>query len=166
MRMALLFYATHLLSQDYQKELQELLHPDLNLQNPVVFDLRELSTEDQEKVLRLIDSFYNDNNLTIRFPYPVYAFTTVHEKSQGVVTLGSEKELPRFFTKRSGKLNVKETHLSEKNALIQREIRNTDLGTSVKTLKDFAGAHKKIYLGEKERLFYEGILERLEKGTK
>lgn len=158
-----IFYVTHTLSTHYQEELRELLTPDLNLQAPVVFDVRELPEEDQNGARQLIEVFFRDHNLSLRFPYPVYAITKITAGDDPLIGLTTERELPRFFTKRSGKMNVKETHLAEKNSLIQREIKNSDYAHSLKAIGAYAKSHHKIYLGEQERFFYKEILESLEK---
>ena len=166
MPMAQLFYVTHALSDRYQEELQELLITDLNLENPIVFDLRVLAEEDQSMAFNLIEDFFRRTNLSLHFPYPIYALTKVARGNGSLVTLRSERELPRFFTKRSGKMNVKETHLAEKNSLIQREIKNIDFAHSSKAITNYSKSHHKIYLGEQERFFCRGILENLVKEEK
>jgi hypothetical protein len=165
-RMTLLFCATHFLSNDYREELTELLFDDLNIQNPVVFDLRSLSIDDQKKAIVLIEEFFLTKNLSYNFPYPIYALSGYKDESSGLTSLRSEREIPLFFTKISGKMNLKENHLKEKNALIQRQIKNSDHDRCSEVLKDYSYTHKKIYLEEQERLFYKSILLSLEKERK
>jgi hypothetical protein len=164
MSMGIAFYHIHSLSNAYREEIHERLSTEINLENPVALDLRNLPVADQRLALIEIETFFLTQNQSPRFPYPVYILTDLEDMASILVTLKSPDELPKFFSKRSSKLNVKETHLSQKNSLLQRAVKNSDPLHYSEVIKDFSEAHQTIYHQERERLFYEEILGRLKKG--
>jgi hypothetical protein len=160
--MGLAFYQFHIFTNDFKQELNGILTTDLNLGNPQVIDLRKLSNDEQRIATVMVEDYFSTHNLSLHFPYPIYVLSELTEKFN-VTTLKRESDLPRFFSKRPGKMNVKETHLSDKNALLQREIKNSDNLNNTINLKNFSYYHHRIFIGERERYFYELILKRLNK---
>ena len=72
--------------------------------------------------------------------------------------------LPKFFSQKEGRMNVKEGHMVGKNRLLQQEIRNTDSKHGLQEIESYARVHREIFEHEKERVFLKDILSRLVKG--
>ena len=81
-------------------------------------------------------------------------------------TVKSVEELPRFFHQKDSKLNVKESQLLERNALLQQEIKNTDAEFVTETVKIYSAIHRKVYDLDKELQFYRSVLNRLIRAEK
>ena len=156
------FYHFHIFTDDFKQEFEKFLSPDFNLENPQVIDLRKLSIKEQQTAIALVEDFFSTQNISPHFPYPVYVLTELLEKFV-VSTFKRENDLPKFFPKRHIKMGLKETHLSDKNTLLQRELKNSDTLNNNITIKNFASAHQKIFFRERERNFYESILESLKR---
>ncbi len=144
-------------------DLVHMLRKDINLKNPVALNLRELDLDQQREMIGLIENFFVTSNVSFQYPYPVYLIMD-HEKSiTQMPAVNSTGELPRFFTQKDTKLNIKENYLLAKNKLLQQEIHNVDDQENLKNVQEFAVIHKKVFLHEKERDFYQGLLKRLQK---
>jgi len=157
-----LFQTIHIKSGT-PEELMSLLNPELNLKHPIVFNLKKIPFDQQREVTGLIENFYVTNNYSFKFPYAVYLLSDHESSVSNMTTIYSETELPKFFTNKEGKLNVKETHLMNKNRLLQQEIHNTDAGNANRELAVFGEVHRQIFLMEEERIFYRHILNSLKK---
>lgn len=144
-------------------ELIKLLQADINFTNPVALNLKELDLDQQREIIGLIENFFVTSNLSFHYPYPVYLVVD-HEKSiTQMPTVKTTVELPRFFTQRETKLNIKENYLLAKNKLLQQEIHNTDDQESRKNIQDYSITHKRVFQLEKEKNFYQYLLRRLSK---
>ena len=75
-------------------------------------------------------------------------------------------QLPRFFSHKDSKINIKESHLLHKNKLLQKEIINSDFQQNQIIIDDFAHKHKTINKLEQERFFYRSLLNKLSKRQK
>lgn len=149
-------------SLDY---LSNILNPELNLKHPVSMNLKNLDLDDQREVIGLIENYFVSNNLSFKFPYPVYVISD-HEKSISKMPLVNDiKELPRFYVQKESRMNVKEAHLAGKNKLLQQEIRNTDASSNVKDIETYGEAHRIIYELDIERKTYRAILNQLLKAS-
>lgn len=147
-------------------DINNLLTPDLNSKHPVVMNLKALDLDDQREVIGVIENYFYSNNLSFKFPYPIYLISD-HEVSISKISLIKDpQELPKFYSARDGKINVKESHLIGKNKLLQQEINNSDSSVNLKDLENYANAHRMIYEMERERGFYRSILNRLMKVSK
>jgi len=148
------------------EDLGHILHQDLNLKHPVVINLKTLDMDQQREVIGLIENYYASQNISFKFPYPVYLLSH-HEPSITKVALIQElQDLPKFFTQRDSKMNVKESHLAGKNRLLQQEVKNSDASANLSNIQNYGEAHRIIYELEQERTFYRSILNRLVKGSK
>jgi hypothetical protein len=76
-------------------------------------------------------------------------------------TVKSLDELPRFFNQKDSKLNVKESHLLQRNALLQQEIKNADAEFVIETVKTYSSIHRKVHELDTELQFYRSVLNRL-----
>ncbi|MBY0517991.1 MAG: hypothetical protein K2P81_13870 [Bacteriovoracaceae bacterium] len=142
-------------------EIASLLHEDLNLKRPVVFDLLTLSKDDQREVIGIVENWYYTHQASWRFPYPVY-FISVFGESLGHIPVVSElKKLPKFFNQKENKIGVKESQVVDKNRLLQQEVKNADPQQTTEILKDYGIQHKKIWFLVNEGQFYEGLLKKL-----
>lgn len=147
------------------ENLPSILAPDLNLKHPVSINLKNLSFDEQREVIGLIENHFVSNNLSFKFPYPIYLISD-HERSITRVPLVNElKELPKFYVQKESRMNVKEAHLASKNKLIQQEIKNTDSSANTKDIDAYGESHRVIYEHEIERKFYRSILNRLLKAN-
>jgi len=148
------------------EDLGHMLHHDLNLKHPVVINLKALDLDQQREMIGLIENYFSSNNLSYKFPYPVYLVSD-HEVSISKVPLVHDtKELPKFYSQRESKMNVKESHLAGKNKLLQQEVRNCDTSANVNDIENYGYSHRIIFEVEQERKFYRSILNRLLKAKK
>lgn len=148
------------------EELGNLLHPDMNLKHPVVFNLKTLDLDGQRESIGLIENFFASQNLSFRFPYPVYVLSE-HEESITKLPLVRElQQLPKFFSQRESKMNVRESHLASKNKLLQQEVKNNDALANASNIENYGESHRVIFELEQERKFYRGILNKLMKAQK
>lgn len=143
-----------------------MLHPDINLKHPVVFNVKALDLDQQREIIGLIENYFSSNNISFKFPYPIYLVSD-HEISITKVPLVHDaNELPKFYTQRESKMNVKETHLAGKNKLLQQEVKNCDASANLSDIENYGYSHRVIYELERERKFYRSILNKLLKARK
>lgn len=148
------------------EDIGNMLHQDINLKHPVVFNLKTLDLDQQREMIGLIENFFASNNISFKFPYPVYLISD-HEISITKVPLVHEaSELPKFYSQRESKMNVKESHLAGKNKLLQQEVKNCDASANISDIENFGYSHKAIFELEQERKFYRSILNKLLKARK
>lgn len=161
--MSLPIYQTINLKSASLEDLTSILHPDLNLRHPVILNLQKLTLDDQREVIGIVENYFTTNNLSFKFPYAIYLISD-HEKSISHVPLvNSLEELPKFYTQRDTKMNVKEAHLSGKNKLLQLEVKNSDTDSNEKILQSYAEGHREIFELEIERRFYRKLLNSMMK---
>lgn len=147
-------------SSSYE-ELNTLLTPQMNLRHPVVLSLKSLEFDVQREFIGLIENFFSLHNMNYNFPYPIYILTD-HESSISNLSLIKElAELPSFYKKKEGKMNVKETHLLSKNKLLQQEISNTDTQMTSEALEEFGKMHATIYELEEIRTTLKDLMTKL-----
>lgn len=159
--MGLPIYQSITLKSAQLSELKLILDLELNLRHPVVLNLTSLDTDQQREVIGLTENFFSSNNISFRFPYGVY-FISDHEPSISKMPIVSDvKFLPKFFSQKEGRMNVKETHVIGKNKLLQQELKNNDAHESTQVIGQYQIAHQKIFILERERIFYEDILNKL-----
>jgi hypothetical protein len=148
------------------EDLGHMLHPDMNLKHPVVINVKALDLDAQREIIGLIENYFSSNNLSYKFPYPIYLLSD-HEVSITKVPLVHEQnELPKFYTQRESKMNVKETHLAGKNKLLQQEVKNCDTSANSGDIENYGFSHRIIFELEQERKFYRSILNKLQKAKK
>ena len=164
--MSLPIYQTINLKSASLDEVKALLGQDLNLKHPVAINLKNLDHDQQREVIGLIENYFVSHNLSFKFPYPVFVICD-HEKSVTKLPLvNKSEELPKFFSPRDSKMNVKESHLIGKNKLLQLEVRNSDASSNDKGINNYGESHRIIFELEEERKFYRTILNRLVKVKK
>jgi hypothetical protein len=147
-------------------DLIHILTPDINLKHPVVVNVLALDMDQQREAIGLIENYFVSSNLSFRFPYPLYILSQ-HEASISKVPLILDTQnLPKFYTQRETKMNVRETHLAGKNKLLQQEVRNSDSSTNVNDIDSYGNSHRTIYELEIERKFYRTLLNRLVKASR
>lgn len=148
------------------EDLSHMLHPDMNLKHPVAINLKTLDLDAQREMIGLIENYFASNNISFKFPYPLYLVSD-HEVSITKVPLVHDpKELPKFYTQRESKMNVKETHLAGKNKLLQQEVKNCDASANLGDLENYGYSHRQVFELEQERKFYRSILNKLMKAKK
>lgn len=148
------------------EDLRNFLNKDLNLKHPVVLNLKYLDIDQQREMIGLIENFFETNNISFKFPYPVYIITDHESTITHMPTARDTESLPKFFTQRESKMNVKESQVISRNRLLQQEITNADAQSIDESLKKYGQVHRQIFEMEKERLFYRSLLNRLMKGKK
>lgn len=147
-------------------ELKAVLNPEMNLKHPVTINLKGLDFDQQRELIGLIENHFVSHNLSFKFPYPIYLISD-HEPSISQVPLvRSQEELPKFYSQRDSKMNVKESHLAGKNRLLQQEVCNSDASSNEKNTSNYGESHRVIFELEQERKFYRQILNRLVKVKK
>lgn len=148
------------------EDLQNFLNPEMNSGHPVALNLKQLDLEQQREIVGLIENYFSTNNLSFKYPYPVYLIMD-HEKTiTRMPFVKTVEELPKFFSQKESKMNVKESHLIGRNKLLQQAIQNIDSEQIQENIENYGSLHRKVYDLEKERLFYRSILNRLVKATK
>lgn len=148
------------------EDMNHILHPDINFKHPVSINLKNLDLDEQREAIGLIENYFVSQNLSFKFPYPIFLISD-HEVSITKIPLVSDAQaLPKFFSQRESKMNVKETHLAGKNKLLQQEIKNSDASTNSSELENYGQSHRVIFELEKERKFYRSILTHLLKAKK
>lgn len=145
------------------EDLNELLKKDMNLRHPVALNLLGLDADTQREFIGLIENFFMSENVSFKFPYPVYLLT-VHEPSISLMPIASDQaKLPRFFTQKEGRMNVKESHLADRNKLLQQEVSNADSSLHQSEVRSYALFHRRIFELQRERDFCMDLLTRLTK---
>lgn len=148
------------------EDLKNLLQKEMNSRHPVALNLKHLDLDQQREMIGLIENYFATSNLSFKFPYPVYLVMD-HEKTiTQMPSVKNLEELPRFFAQKESKMNVKESHLLERNKLLQQEISNVNPEEAHEEIRRYADLHRKVFELEKERLFYRSILNYLVKGNK
>ena len=148
------------------EDLKNFLHRDMNMKHPIALNLKHLDFDQQREMIGLIENFFVTSGLSYKFPYPIYLIMD-HEKTiTQMPAVRTLEELPKFFSQKESKMNVKESHLINKNKLLQQEIKNSDAEVTQTNIDNFGSNHRKIYEMEKERLFYREILGQLIKAKK
>lgn len=148
------------------EDLGHILHADLNLKHPVVINTKAMDLDSQREVIGLVENFFASNNLSFKFPYPIYIVSDHELSISRVPIIQDAKTLPKFYTQRDSKMNVKESHLAGKNKLLQQEVKNSDASSNIKNLEEYGRSHRMIFELEEERKFYRTILNRLVKVKK
>jgi hypothetical protein len=75
----------------------------------------------------------------------------------------NQNDLPKFFKQKDGRISVKDTTVIAKNKLYQQEIKNTDPVQFQNTMTKFANTHRRMYLLDKEKSYYQKLLTQLTK---
>lgn len=164
--MSLPVYQTINLRSSSLEELNSALSPDMNLKHPVVLNLKNLDLDQQREMIGLIENFFVSANLSFKFPYAIYLLSD-HEPSITKMPLFRDQtQLPKFYSQRDSKMNVKESHLAGKNKLLQQEVKNSDASSNLTDLEAYGENHRMIFELEKERKIYRSILNGLMKVKK
>lgn len=148
------------------EDLKNYLNRDMNSKHPVALNLKHLDFDQQREMVGLIENFFSTDNLSFKFPYPVYLVMDHETTITQMPTVKTIEELPRFFNQKDTRMNVKESHLLGRNKLLQQEIRNADAEAVKTNIESYGSMHRKVFELEKERLFYRSILNRLVKANK
>lgn len=147
-------------------DLKNFLHREMNLKHPVAINIKHLEFDQQREVVGLIENFFETNNLSYKFPYPIYLVMDHQKTITQMPSVSSVEELPKFFNQKESKMNVKESHLIGRNRLLQQEIKNADTEVIQTNIDKYGSIHRRVYEMEKERLFYRSILNRIVKAMK
>lgn len=148
------------------EELDNLLHPDMNLKHPVVFNLKRLDLDSQRDSIAIIENFFMSQNISFKYPYPVYVLSDHEESITKLPLVQEQQRLPKFFNQRESKMNLRESQLAIKNKLLQQEIKNNDSHANTEKIENYGDSHRTIFELEQEIKFYRGILNRLIKAQK
>lgn len=147
-------------------DLKNFLHREMNFKHPVAINLKHLEFDQQREVIGLIENYFETNNLSYKFPYPIYLIMDHQKTITQMPAVASVEELPKFFNQKESKMNVKESHLIGRNRLLQQEIKNADTEVIQSNINKYGAIHRRVYEMEKERLFYRSILNRIVKAAK
>ena len=147
-------------------DLRNFLHKEMNLKHPVALNLKHLDLDQQREMIGLIENFFSTHNLSYKYPYPVYLVMDHEPTITQMPSAKSLEQLPKFFTQKESKMNVKESHLVDRNRLLQQEVMNADAHAIQENINTYGGLHRKVFELEKERLFYRSILNKLAKAKK
>lgn len=159
--MSLPFYHVYTPRSSSYEDLGDILNKEMNLKHPVVISLKNLEFDVQREFIGLIENYFSSENLDYNFPYPLFILTD-HESSISNISLIKDiNELPIFYKKKEGKMNVKESHLIAKNKLLQQEILNTDTKQGHEALKEYGQMHAMIHELETERLILRDLMSKL-----
>lgn len=145
------------------EELNELLKKDMNLSNPVALNLLALDVDAQREFIGLIENYFVSENISFKFPYAVYLIS-VHEPSISLMPVVTQvSKLPKFFQQKESRMNLKESHLADRNRLLQQEVANADSSLHQSEVKSYAQFHRKIFELERERDFCADIISKISK---
>lgn len=145
------------------EDLNDILKKDMNLRHPVAINLLALDLDAQREFIGLIENYFMSENISFKFPYAVYLIS-VHEPSISLMPVISEtSKLPKFYQQKEGRMNVKESHLADRNKLLQQEVSNADSSLHQSEVRSYSLFHKRIYELQKERDFCSDLLTRLTK---
>lgn len=147
-----------------QEELREILSEELNLRHPVAIDISEMPQADQKDFIYFLEQYFTRRNESFLFPYPVYLIGQIDSSKTKIPIVLSKKDLPKFFSKKESRMNVKEASLAKKNNLIQQEIKNSDPNFYLNEIQSFGETHRTIFKQEIERNFYRKLLSQIFKG--
>jgi hypothetical protein len=147
-----------------QEELSEILSEELNLRHPVAIDISEMLVADQKDFIYFMEQYFTKRNESFLFPYPVYLIGQMDSSNTQIPIVLSKKDLPKFFSKKESRMNIKEASLANKNKLIQQEIKNSDPNFYLNEIQSFGETHRIIFKQEIERNFYRKLLSQLFKG--
>ena len=154
-------YQQIMIKSSTPEEVTALLDPEINLRHPVVLNIKSVNLEEQKEIIKLFECFFSTKNLSFKFPYPVYILSDHDPLISKLIILKNEKNLPPFFKKRDGKVNIKEAHLSEKNNLLQQDVKNNDAASGQSEIETYSDFHRIIFNQDSERKFYQQILNGL-----
>lgn len=143
--------------------LAEILKKDMNLHQPVALNLLALESEDQREFVGLVENFFTSENVSFKFPYPVYLVTVQDPSITHMPVVPELSKLPKFFHQKEGRMNVKESHLADRNRLLQQEVANADSSLHQSEVRSYALFHKRIYELQRERDFCHELLLRVVK---
>jgi hypothetical protein len=157
----------HLTISSYApEELENFLQKEINLNAPTAIDLKKLTIDQQKEIIGLIQNFLMRVNGSFLFPYPIYLISELDQAMSSMPLVKDLTNLPRFFSHKESKINVKESQVLNKNKLLQKEIFNSDFQQNQIKIEEFANRHKLINRLENERLFYRSLLNKLNKRNK
>jgi len=143
------------------EDLNDILKKDMNLRHPVAINLLALDEDAQREFIGLIENYFVSENISFKFPYAVY-LVSVHEPSISLMPVVSQmSKLPKFYQQKEGRMNVKESHLADRNRLLQQEVSNADSSLHQSEVRSYALFHRKIYELQKERDFCADLLSKL-----
>lgn len=146
------------------EDLNDILKKEMSLRNPVAINLLALDEDAQREFIGLIENYFVSENISFKFPYAVYLIS-VHEPSISMMPVVSQaSKLPKFYQQKEGRMNLKESHLADRNRLLQQEVSNADSSLHQSEVRSYALFHKRIYEHQRERDFCANILSRITKG--
>ncbi len=124
-------------------------------ESPIVLNVLHL-LEFQLEALENIDLFFeaNPNN---KLPYQVYAFGKCPLYTGPLYLAREVKELPRFYNQKTRPLNAKENGVMNKVLLKRTNLVNLRSSEYIPVLNQYAHAHKKISLLNKELDFINEV---------
>jgi hypothetical protein len=154
------------IQDSYFDHLQSIILQNTNQTQPIVFDALLLDIDQQREFVGLVENFYVTNEISFKFPYPIYIITLNENSISRISLIKSIKNLPVFFKDRELKLNVKESNALAKNNMLQIEIKNVDENTRESCLKTYSQFHKEVYELEIERKIYLDVLNRLKRKSR
>jgi hypothetical protein len=147
-----------------EADLDRLITKEINLYNPVIVEFETTSKEEETKLIHLLQKHLEQLNLNPRFPYAIYVITQIEiEIPLSFVCQRSKGEIPKFFTQKDARLNLKESHLMDKIRLLQQESGNCSSLENMNSLQRYAKSHRLIHVLDQERLAYKNLLRRLKR---
>ncbi len=159
--MSLPFYHIYTPKSSSYEDLGDILNKEMNLRHPAVIGLKNLEFDVQREFIGLIENYFASENLDYNFPYPLYILTDHESSISNISLIKDTNELPIFYKKKEGKMNVKESHLISKNKLLQQEIYNTDAKKGDRVLTEFGKMHAMIHELETERLILKDLMKKV-----
>ncbi len=124
------------------------------------------SMKDKNRVLSILEHFHHAFtclNFNPSFPYPLYFITKFFDGFKNLNIVEKIDDLPQHFFQSFQRLNAKEIKKLKKIDIISGKIQNIDYEEKLKMLKDLTSQQKRLYEITHEALFYEEILDSLEK---
>ena len=157
-------YQKNSLRINQEADLDKLITKEINLYNPVIVEFKTTSKEEETKLIHLFQRHLEQLQINPRFPYAIYVITLLEiERPLSFVCLRSRDEIPKFFTQKDARLNLKESHLMDKIRLLQQESRNCSSLENIHSLQKYANAHRLIHVLDQERMAYKKLLRRLKR---
>lgn len=117
---------------------------------------------EQESILKSLE-FYFDQKETNVYPYPVYIISNIENYKGELLIINSLDNSPQFFKQKIKQLNVKENKILQKIKLKQNSLQNIKRQDYNPFINNYAKIHKELKLLHQEQLFYDKLLEKMEK---
>lgn len=147
-----------------KSEKKEMIFDQLSIhqfgQVPYILSIDHLTAQDLAIVA--IEEYFELNKVS-NYPYPIYIVSTVKNYLGPLQIKNAIEDCPKFYKQKIKQLNNKENKILQKIYLKQKNLQNIRLEDYLPFLNEYAKSHKRLNELYKEQVFYEELIEKLEK---